>query len=324
MIKGSTFFKHIIIRSLEANTIRQNHWRSIRLVLFLSALSWLSACVTNKELTYLQYENDLKEINPTDSIVRSYVLKSKVYKLQPKDIISLRVASITEDEYNFIKKYETDLGLIRKLDQYNRSIDSDDGRNDLNNRINLGNVDGRISSLVLDRQNTGFTIDNNGELELPEIGIIRLSGLTIPEAENKIKEALKGYYEVPMVRIQLLNYHFTVLGEVESEGRYTSYDPKLTIFDAIALAGNIGEFADRSNIKVVRQKEDEARVLYLNMLDESTLNADNFYIRRDDIIIVPALKARTSQKYTLPNIGRTLGWIGAVTGILALVVTLSR
>ena len=284
-----------------------------RLILSLSILSWLSSCVTNKQLTYLQYENDLKETNSTDSIMRAYTLKKKVYTLQPKDIISLRVASITDDEYNFIKKYETDLGLIRKLDQYSRQIEDDIQNNNYNNRMNFGvsGQDGQISSIALDRQNTGFVLDANGELELPEIGVLKLSGLTIPEAELKVKEALEGYFEVPMVRIQLLNYHFTVLGEVEAEGRYTSYDPKLTIFDAISLAGNIGEFADRSNIKIIREKEGEAGVLYLNMLDESTLNAHNFYVQRDDIIIVPAVKARTTQKYTIPNISRTLGWIGA-------------
>ncbi|MCK5207844.1 MAG: polysaccharide biosynthesis/export family protein, partial [Cyclobacteriaceae bacterium] len=240
------------------------------LLLLIVLLYWISGCVTNKQLTYLQYENDLKEINPTDTIMRQYSLKKKVYRLLPNDIISIRIASITDDEYNFIKKYETDLGLIRKLDQYSRNIEEEvQLNNNFNSRMNIGGVDGQISSIALDRQNTGFTIDANGELELPEIGVLKMSGLTIPEAEFKVKETLEGFYEVPMVRIQLLNYHFTVLGEVEGEGRYTSYDPRLTIFDAISLAGNIGEFADRSNIKIIRQEDEQAKVLYLNMLDET-------------------------------------------------------
>jgi len=129
----------------------------------------ISGCVTNKQLTYLQYENDLKEINPTDTIMRQYSLKKKVYRLQPDDIISIRVASLTDDKYNFIKKYETALGLIRKLDQYSRNIDvAGQGNNNNLGRINLGGGSGQISSLVLDRQNTGFTIDAKGELKLPK------------------------------------------------------------------------------------------------------------------------------------------------------------
>ena len=295
-----------------------------RLILFLSILSWLSSCVTNKELTYLQYGDDLKTVNPTDSIVRLYSLKKDVYRLIPGDIISVRVGSITDSEFDFIAKYQTDLGVIRKLGQYRQSLESDRYSNNNNtNRLSV-NAQGSISNLVISGQNIGFTLDNAGQLELPEIGKVTLAGLTLPEAEDRVKEMLKGYYEIPMVRIQLLNYHFTVLGEVENEGRFTSFNPEITIFDAISLAGNIGEFADRSNIKIVRQGENEAKVLYLNMLDETTLKADNFYIQRDDIIVVPAVKARTTQKYTIPNISRTLGWVGALTGILALVISLSK
>ena len=123
-----------------------------RLILCIFLLSWLSSCVTNKQLTYLQYENDLKETNIADSILRDYSLKKRVYTLQPNDIISLRIASITNDQYNFIKKYETDLGLIRKLDQYNRSIAQDDQQGSNSSRINMNNLDGRISALILDRK----------------------------------------------------------------------------------------------------------------------------------------------------------------------------
>ncbi len=296
-------------------------WISLFLIILLSVIS---GCVTNKQLTYLQYENDLKEVNPMDTIVRQYVLKKKVYTLQPEDIISIRIASITDDKYDFIKKYEIDLGLIRKLDQYSRNIEDAGQRNNLG-RVNLGGGgDGQISSIALDRQNTGFTLDANGKLELPEIGTLKLSELTIPEAELLVKESLDGYFEVPMVRIQILNYHFTVLGEVESEGRYTIYDSKLTIFDAISLAGNIGEFADRSNIKIIREEDDIAKVLYLNMLDETTLDADNFYIQRNDIIIVPALKARTTTTYTLKNISFVLGLSAAALSLTALIIALGK
>ncbi|GEM_PF-341280 len=290
----------------------------------LCILILIASCVPSKKLTYLQYDDDLKDVNPMDSIMRIYDLKRSEYALKANDIISIRVASITESQYNFIKKYETDLGIIRKLDQYSRRIDEETQIANNLGRMNMGGAGGQISSIILDRQNTGFTLDKNGELELPEIGVINLAGLTVPEAEAKVKEVLEGYFEIPMVRIQLLNYHFTVLGEVESEGRYTSFDPTITIFDAISLAGNIGEYADRSNIKIVRQDNGQAKVLYLDMLDERTLNADNFYVKRDDIIIVPPLEARTTQRYTLPNIGRILGIASAILSVTALVISLSN
>lgn len=297
---------------------------SRRLLFFLALLSWITSCVPNAKLTYLQYEDDIKTKNPADSIMRVYKLKTDEYHLAPGDIISVRVASVTSSEYDFITKYQTDLGIIRKLSQYQQSLEGGDGNNNNMNRFGGGGNQQALTGLLISGQNTGFTLDNAGQLELPEIGSVTLAGLTISEAEMKIKELLEGYYEIPMVRVQLLNYHFTVLGEVSSEGRYTSFDPKLTIFDAISLAGNIGEFADRSNIKIVRQEQGQAKVLYLDMLDETTLNADNFYIQRDDIIVVPALKARTTSKYTLKNVSIFLGIATAVLSITALTISLSN
>ena len=297
------------------------HWLAIIVFGLL-----ISSCVQTKKITYLQNGKDRKSDVVGDSIMRTYNLKKELYQLKPGDIVSIRVGSITDDKFDFIRQYETDLGIIRKLEQYQQNLRGPDDLTNVNNALNRVNIqsDKTISGLILSRQNTGFTLDVNGELELPELGKMKLEGSTITEAEELVRKKLEGYYETPMVRIQLLNYHFTVLGEVENEGRFTTFDPEITIFDALSLAGNIGEFARRTNIKIIRQENGQAKVIYLNMLDETTLTAENFYVKRNDIIIVPALEARTAHKYTLPNIGRTLGWIGAVTGILALVISLAN
>lgn len=289
----------------------------------------LGSCVPTKKITYLQYGKDMKSETPKDTVVRNYELKTDTYRLQANDIISLRVASVTDEEFNFIKRYETDLGNYRKLNQYSQGFNrgnnqNNRGGNNFGFNAGAGNNQGNISSLALDNQNTGFSIDLNGEMELPDVGKIKLAGLTIPEAELLVKERLQGYYETPMVRIQLLNWHFNIVGEVENEGRYTSFDPEITIFDAILIAGNLGEYANRNNIKIIRNKEGEAKVLYVNLLDETTLNAENYYIQRGDMIIVDALEARTSNTYTWTNIGRTLGIVSAALAATALVISLSR
>lgn len=296
-------------------------------ILVIAGLSTIfSACVTSEKLTYLQYEGDLRGDNITDQEVRAYSLKLSEYKLQSKDIISLRVGSITEDEFDFIEKYQLDLGIIRELNQYNQSIGTGGAGNQGGNNLNrIGNLNNNnLGGLALGNQNIGFTLDDKGELELPEIGRVSLAGLTIPEAERNIEEALEGYYETPMVRIQLLNFHFTVLGEIENEGRFTSFDPNINIFDAVALAGNIGELADRSNVKIIRQENGQAKVIYLNLLDEQLLQSRNFYIKRNDIIIVPPLGARTAQQYTLPNVSRAFGIVGGLLGVVALIISLAR
>ncbi|MGK7394253.1 MAG: polysaccharide biosynthesis/export family protein [Candidatus Cyclobacteriaceae bacterium M3_2C_046] len=289
-------------------------------------ISWISACVPNKKIVYLQQENDLKESFPTDSIVRSYQLKMKQYELKPEDIISLRVASITPEEYNFVREYEQQLGQIRKLNQYQQNNVGSGNNNQMFNRGGLGNMGndggGGFSALMLDQMQSGFILDQQGELELPKIGVVNLAGLTISEAEKKITRLLTGFFETPMVRIQLLDFHFTILGEVNNEGRYTSFDPDINIFDALMLAGNLTEFADRSKIKIVRYQEEHANIIYVNTLDEGLLAANAFFLQPNDLIIVPPLEARSARKYTLPNASTLLSVVTAGASLILLVLSL--
>ncbi len=307
---------------------RYNKKRRAEIFILFALISVLVfSCVPGRKLAYLQAEGGLKAPQPYDSITSTYSLKKEEYKLQPQDIISLRIASITEDQFNFIKQYEEDLGLIRKLNQYSQGevAGSQGGgnNNNANQMMRGGGGDEGMLPVILDRQNTGFVLDLNGELELPVIGPVKMSGLTIPQAELAIKEKLEGYFETPMVRIQLLNFHFTILGEVENEGRYTSFNPETTIFDAITLAGNLTEFADRANIKIIRTEKGQSKVLYLNTLDEKTLTAENFYLKKDDLIIVAPLQARTTRRYTLSNLSNSLGIISTVVSAVVLIIALS-
>lgn len=313
--------------------IAKNGKNIFHLPLVIIVLCCLTNCVPNRQLVYLQHDQEIDEQVQfaTDTLLRSYELHRDAYLLKPQDIISIRVASITEQEYNFISKYESELGIIRKLNQYNQGQSGgNQGFGGGNNQMFRGGGIGQdggsgLPAISLDRLNTGFVLDRMGELELPQIGNVRLSGLTITEAEELINSELQGFYETPMVRIQLLNFHFTILGEVENEGRYTIFDPEAHIFDAILLAGNLTEFADRSQIKVVRKNEGaEAQIFYLDLLDENLLSAERFFLAPNDLIIVPPLQARQANRYTLPRLGTVLGIVSSSLSLVALIISLSR
>ncbi|WKK80839.2 polysaccharide biosynthesis/export family protein [Marivirga arenosa] len=284
------------------------------------AISFFS-CVSNKDIVYLQHPDDPEkgEVSESDSIIRTYQTYNRPYELQPEDIISLRIASLTPAEFDFVKQYEEQLGIIRKLNQYNQG--TQDGGNQNNMRMQgmgaVGEEGSGLMPIMLDRQQTGFTIDRKGNLELPEIGEVQLAGLSIREAEELIKEKLINYFETPVVRIQLLSFHFTVLGEVNNEGRYTSFDPKTNVIDAITLAENLTDFADRSRLKVVRFSGSEAQVYYVNTLREDLVSQKGFYLQPNDLIVVPALRARQSRRYLLPA---TTNIIGVTASALSLIL----
>jgi polysaccharide biosynthesis/export protein len=285
------------------------------LFIFFAGVCFFSSCVPNKRLVYLQSEKEPKRgtVENTDSIIRTYKMHYKEYVLKPEDIITIRVGTVTPSEFDFVQKYEEQLGLIRKLNQYEQSNMAGSGRMRVGGG---GGAEGQMSSIALDRQMTGFILDAAGNLELPYIGTLKLAGLTIPETEKLVREKLVGYFETPVVRIQLVNFHFTILGEVNNEGRYTIFDPNASVIDAITLSGNLTDFADRSMIKVVRNQGDRAEIFYVNTLKEDLLGQPGFYLQPNDLLIVPPLKARQTRRYTLPTYTTAISVISTTLTLL--------
>ena len=297
----------------------------IRNLLYIIVIgTFFVSCVPNKDIVYLQHPDDPEkgEVMESDSIIRTYQTYNKPYKLQAEDIISLRIASLTPAEFDFVKKYEEQLGIIRKLNQYNQGDAAGGGQNNMRMQgAGGGGEEGSgLMPIMLDRQQTGFVLDREGYLELPEIGRLQLSGLSLPEAEELIKEKLKNYFETPVVRIQLLSFHFTILGEVNNEGRYTSFDPETNIIDAISLAENLTDFADRTRLKVVRFEEGEAKVYYINTLREDLVGQKGFYLQPNDLIVVPALRARQSRNYLLPATSNIIGVTASALSLILIIL----
>lgn len=283
----------------------------------------LSACVPNKRIVYLQHTTEPKfgEVKNRDTITRTYTTEFSNYVLKPGDIISLRIASITPSEFDFVQKYEEQLGLIRKLTQYDQANKT--GGLQQQGAMMGGTGQNGSNALILDRIQSGFILDEDGSLELPYVGKLDLKGITLPQTESLIREKLKGYFETPVVRVQLLSFHFTILGEVTSEGRYTTFDPNATVIDAISFAHNLTDFADRSKIKVVRTEGNTAKVFYVNTLQEDLLSQPGFYLKPNDLIIVSPLQARYTRKYGMPNYSLVLGIVSSAISLVVLIVALN-
>ncbi len=147
---------------------------------------------------------------------------------------------------------------------------------------------------------SGYLVDNEGMVDFPVIGKVKMAGLSVFEAEIKMKEVLATYLRDPIIRIRLLNFRFTFVGEINRQ--VTSFNPRISMVEAIALTGGLPELADRQNIKIIRQRGDQADVYYVNLLDEAFVNSPYFYLQQNDIIVVSALKQRPFRMYWTENI----------------------
>ena len=131
-----------------------------------------------------------------------------------------------------------------------------------------------------------YLVDNEGLIDFPVLGKIKVSGMTTRECEAVIREKLKSYLnEVPNVTVRSSNYKFSVLGEVNAPGTYTVQDEKVTIFEAIAQAGDMTLFSIRDDVQLLREdSEGRRQVVHLNLNDANITQSPYFYLQQNDVI----------------------------------------
>jgi len=263
-----------------------------KLLLLVVVLLISQACVVNKKVQYLQHNDVNMKASAVvkDSILRVYNLSHFEYKLQPEDIISVKFYSLTPQEFNFFTLKD-------------------------GNGNNFNQFQNGAAVLV-----NGYLIDENGEVEFPVVGKVNINGLSVYDAQNEILKIAKQYLENPVVEVRLLNFRFTLLGEVKKEGTIGSLNNRITMLEAIGLAGGFTDFADKSNIKVIRQGKGKAEVYYLDLLEENFINSPYYYMNQNDVIIVPPLKQRPYQIY----FGKNMALVISSVSLLLLVINLSR
>jgi polysaccharide export outer membrane protein len=255
------------------------------------AVVLLASCVSNRKIARLQYENELKEPQTIvmDSLIRKYTTREFSYRFRPNDLLDIKIASVTPSAFNPF--------------------------NDADRTIIPGG--GQIGSQT---QSIGYYIDPAGYLDLPVIGKLRIAGLTINQAEDSIAAAASKYLDKPVVRIKLLNFRFSVIGEVGQEATLVSTDNYLTFLQAVSMAGGPSEFGDLSRIKVIRHSGNETSVFYVNLLTEDFLSSPFYFVQPDDVIVVTPLKQRPFLKYMSPN----LSILTASVSLLVAMLTLFR
>lgn len=290
-----------------------NTFLKIALVIFL-----FNSCIPRHKVVYFQTGS---WENPLDSAVVSYQQSYSQYVLRPGDIINISLGSVTPVEFDFVAQYIVQMGEFLYLSPRT-------GKNGAITSIVSGqglNTGGStIQTAYQDKQALGFIINKEGNLSLPKIGDISATGKSLYELELEIEEKLEGFFESPKVRIQLLNFQFTVLGEVNKEGRFTSFKDKIGLIEAITMAGNCGEFADRSQVKVIRTVGDKTSVFYVNLLDASFFSSELFYLYPEDIVVIAPLRAKFWRNYVLPDTMKGISFFASILSLIALIYAFNK
>ncbi len=137
-----------------------------------------------------------------------------------------------------------------------------------------------------------YVVNEEGYITFPFIGNILVKDLTIEQARLKLEKELNKYLTNVSLRVRFVGNKITVVGEVSRPGNYTFFDEKITVFQALGLAGDIASFGDKTKVTLLREKDNQIKYYYLDLTDKKIVESDYFYLLPNDILLVEPVRAK--------------------------------
>lgn len=247
-------------------------------------LSWVilfSACNSTKEVVYLQ------------------------------DVVPLKQQDIE-------RKYEV---FIHEDDLLSIMVNSKDP--ELALPFNMPLITYQIGSESSGQQRVlGYLVDTNGDIDFPILGKLHVAGLSRLELRDLIKEKLISgdYIKDPVVTVQFLNYKVSVMGEVARPGSFTITGDRITLLEALSMAGDLTIYGRRDRVAVIREKNGKRTILFHDLRSSDIFTSPCYYLQQNDIVYVEPNKAKAGQRDINQNNSVSV-WLSAVS-VLAAVASL--
>lgn len=255
-----------------------------RLWLFIFVL-FFTSCVTKKEITYFQ------NIASSDSVKTDQVgsgLRTAGYEpvIKPGDILNINVMSMSAES---------------------------------NALINYPIINQNFSApeKTLTQSTPGFLVDSKGKIQVPFLGDILVDGLTTNEIRLLLTEKLEKYLQSPTVTVRFANFKISVLGEVNRPGVYPVPNERITIIEALGLAGDLTVYGERKKVKLIREENGKNKIYFFDLTSDETLNSSLMYLRPNDVIYVNPSNGRAANA---DNIYRILPIVISGLNVLTLVL----
>lgn len=265
----------------------QNVFRSSQTkVLALLCVLFFTSCAANKEVIYFQDIQNIKKSSLENSAVYTEPL------IQPDDNLSINIFTLSPQTGAII------------------------------NQAASAPILGGNANNGGGQQVNGFVVDKDGNVELALAGKIEVGGLTTYQARDAIRDRVIKFYNDPNVQVRFANFKVSVLGEVNAPSTYNMPNEKVTIMDALSLAGDLTIYGRRNNVLVVRDINGKKHYEHLDLNSSEIFNSEFFYLRQNDLVYVEPNKARS----TANNAAQTqlIGIATSVISVLILAITALR
>lgn len=226
--------------------------KHFRWLVVSSLLVFTYSCVSQRNVEYLQ-DRSKEPISYYDADISDY-------KLKPNDELYIQINSLDEDAANifFTRNSYTQNGISSPFG----------------------------ASLL------SYDIDIDGYIQLPYIGKIHVENKTTDEVVSQIKDSLINVLNQPSVTVKLVNRYVSVLGEVRAPGHFAYSQDRMTIFNAIGLAGDITEYGNRKEVVLTRNEDDKNTRVLIDLTDPSIMASEYYYIRPNDMIYIKPMRKK--------------------------------
>jgi len=193
----------------------------------------------------------------------------------------------------------------------------------LNTANKVGNQNGAGTNQYV--QPSEYLVNEEGYINFPVLGNVFAKGMTQIQLKQDLESRLKRYLTDPLVTITLKNFNVSILGEVKQPGQKESVSQKINVFQALGLAGDMTDFGDRTNVKLIRTKDDgNDEIVNLDLTRSDIVSSPYYYMKQNDILYVQPDKNKQIQANSNPNRALTFQIIGSVIAAATLVIALTR
>lgn len=252
---------------------------------FAAFIVTTTSCVPVKKMIYLQTEEDRTE--------KVFEYQKEEYKLQLNDILDVKIRSMNEEANKLF------------------SLQGIQGQQALQAGIQGG---GDLYYM------TGFTVNANGAVVLPYIGEVHVEGKTLEEAKSVIDEQVAQYFKTYFLQVKLGGIRFSTLGEFNRSGKQVILQNQVTIYEAIASAGDLSPLAKRDEIRLIRQYPDGTKIHTINLLDQSIIGSPYYFIQPNDVLYAEPLPQK-AYGFGVTGAQTITTLVGALSSSLALYLT---
>ncbi|WP_207534031.1 polysaccharide biosynthesis/export family protein [Desertivirga arenae] len=166
-----------------------------------------------------------------------------------------------------------------------------------------------------------FIVDHSGQVKVPLIGLVKVEGMTTNEAENVLEKSFSKVVKEPLVNVRLADFKISVLGDVEKPGVYSIPSERVSILEALGLAGDLRLTAERDNVLLIREKNGEKTFSKIDLTSKKVFNSPDFYLQKNDVIYVKPGKAAYAAYEKAPKVTSLVISVAAIFVSLGLLLT---